>query len=71
MVKPFRDGVDIETLIRIQVGYLEMPELKLTLTQVARLWSLPLEVGESALQLLVQRGFLVQSRDGGFLRPIR
>jgi hypothetical protein len=65
------EAVDIETLNRIQVEYMEMPDLKLTVAQAARLWSLPRDVGESALQVLLERGFLVLARDGGFRRPGR
>jgi hypothetical protein len=45
-----------------------MPDMKLTLGQAVRLWSLRREVCESALRLLVDRGFLMRARDGGFLR---
>jgi len=62
------ETVDIETLNRIQLEYLEMPDKKLTLGQAVRLWSLRREVCESALRLLVDRGFLMRARDGGFLR---
>jgi len=62
------EPVDIETLNRIQVEYIEMPDLKLTLAQAIRLWHLRRDVGECALQLLVERGFLVRARDGGFRR---
>jgi len=65
------EAVDIETLNRIQLEYLEMPDMKLTLPQAGRLWSLRLDVCHRALQLLVDRGFLVRSRDGGFLRRAR
>jgi hypothetical protein len=58
----------IETLVRIQMDYLEMPGLKLTLRQAPRLWNLPLDLCESALSILVERGFLVQTEDGSFLR---
>jgi hypothetical protein len=63
--------VDIETLNRIQLEYLEMPDMKLTLPQAVRLWSLQIEACEAALRLLVDRGFLVRARDGGFLRRAR
>jgi len=65
------EAVDIETLNRIQLEYLEMPDLKLSLAQAVRLWGLQADEGESALQLLVDRGFLVRARDGGFLRRAR
>ena len=65
------DAVDIETLNRIQLEYLEMPHMKLTLRQARRMWSLPQEVCDRAMALLVDRGFLVRSTDGGFLRRAR
>lgn len=57
-----------DVLTLIQMEYLEMPDLKLTLRQARRLFDLPLELCENALQTLVGVGFLVQTRDGSFLR---
>lgn len=57
-----------EALVRIQMEYTEMPEMKLTLPQARRLMNLPLEACEVALATLVQTGFLVQLRTGVFLR---
>jgi hypothetical protein len=57
-----------EALLRIQMEYTEMPEMKLTLPQARRLMNLPLDACEVALATLVQTGFLVQSRAGAFLR---
>jgi hypothetical protein len=54
-------------LVRIQMEYLEMPGLKLTLRQARRLWNLPSDECEAALATLVDDGFLVRSRDGSFL----
>ena len=45
-----------------------MADLKLTLLQAKRLFDLPLELCESALRTLVSVGFLMQTRDGSFLR---
>jgi hypothetical protein len=55
-------------LTLIQMEYLEMPDLKLTLRQARRLFDLPLELCENALGTLVSIGFLMQTRDGSFLR---
>jgi hypothetical protein len=74
-----RSTLDVETfdmeladvriaLGRIQSEYTEMPEMKLTLVQVRRLLGLPPEACDVALATLVQAGFLVQARDGAFLR---
>lgn len=55
-------------LNRIQSEYTEMPEMKLTEHQVCRLLGLPPDACDVALATLVQAGFLVQTRDGAFLR---
>jgi len=55
-------------LTRIQVEYVEMPDLKLTLRQIRRLCDLPQDLCEMALAALVRTGFLWQTRDGAFLR---
>jgi hypothetical protein len=64
-----------DVLTLIQMEYLEMPDLKLTLRQARRLFDLPLELCEQALGTLVGVGFLAQTRDGSFLRcsdgPVR
>ncbi len=54
--------------IRIQIEFIEMPGLKLTLPQIARLCDLPKDVCESAVSLLVAGGFLAGAADGSFLR---
>jgi hypothetical protein len=54
--------------IRIQIEFIEMPGLKLTLAQIARLCDLPKDVCEPAIALLVTRGFLAGTADGSFLR---
>ena len=57
-----------ETLIRIQTDFVEMPELKLTLPQAQRLWALPPDVCEAALNALIERRFLVRTADRVYLR---
>jgi hypothetical protein len=54
--------------IRIQIEFIEMPGLKLTLAQIARLCDLPKDVCEAAIAPLVTGGFLAATRDGSFLR---
>ena len=54
--------------MRIRTDYIEMPGLKLTLSQVARLCDLPRDVCEAAVSSLVTSGFLSQAGDGRFLR---
>ena len=56
--------------IRIQIQYIEMPGLKLTLPQIARLCDVPLQMCESAIDLLVHGGFLTATPDGIFLRRV-
>jgi hypothetical protein len=53
---------------RIQVEYIEMPDLKLTLTQIRRLCDLPEELCEAAVEALLQVGFLWRAPDGRFVR---
>lgn len=57
-----------EAVTRIALEYLEMPDLKLTARQARRLLNLPGEVCDKALEVLVDRGFLIQTRAGAFLR---
>ncbi len=55
-------------LLQIRMEYLEMPDLKLTVQQARRLFALPAELCEPALEALVIAGFLSRTRDGAFLR---
>ena len=54
--------------IRIQMEYIEMPDMKLTSRQMRRLLDLPGEACDAALDALVGSGFLVCSREGQFFR---
>lgn len=53
---------------RIQVEYLEMPDLTLTLAQIRRLCDLPENLCVWAVEALQQAGFLWQAPDGRFVR---
>lgn len=53
---------------RIEAEYGEMPGLTLTLWQAGRLWNVPQDECEAALESLVRKGFLRLTRDGRFLR---
>jgi hypothetical protein len=55
-------------LLLMQAAYLEMPGLKLTLRQGARLWNLPGETCRAGLATLVVTGFLVETLDGAYVR---
>lgn len=57
-----------DVLTQIQMEYLEMPDLKLTVGQARRLFALPIEECSTALDSLVSVGFLGRTRDGAFLR---
>ena len=58
----------LDTLVRMQTEWIEMPRLKLTRPQAERLWSLSSDVCESAFESLVRSGFLVQAPDGAYIR---
>ena len=53
---------------RIQIEYIEMPDLKLTLAQIRRLCDLPEDLCEPAVAALLQVGFLWRAPDGRFVR---
>lgn len=57
---------DVRT--RIQMAFMEMPEMRLTRAQVRRLLNLPSDACEGALASLVQSGFLTESLDGALTR---
>jgi hypothetical protein len=57
-----------EVLQRIQGEYVEMPGLRLTAAQARRLWGLEGDVCTALLESLVDARFLVQTRDGAFVR---
>ena len=53
---------------RIQMAFMEMPELKMTRAQVRRLLNLSIEASETAIATLTQGGFLTESLDGFIVR---
>jgi len=55
-------------LLRIQMEYVEMPDLKLTARQAQRLWHLSHDVWETALAVLIGKQFLARTRDGAYVR---
>ena len=57
-----------QAVMLIQMEYVEMSELRLTLAQAARLWALPLETCKAAFDALVAAGFLAERRDGSYSR---
>lgn len=61
------DGINF-LLRRIRSEFLEMPGLRLTPAQAARLWALDRPTSERVLDGLTVTGFLLKSRDGAYLR---
>ena len=58
----------LDTLVRMQTEWMEMPQLKLTRRQAQRMWSLSNDVCETAFATLISEGFLVQAPDGAYVR---
>lgn len=56
-------------LLRIQTDYLDMPDLHLTVAEAGSLWNIEPLKGFVLLELLVETGFLIRSRHGGYMRP--
>ena len=57
-----------DVLQRIQGEFVEMPGLRLTAVQAQRLWGLERDVCDALLGALVDAKFLLQTRDGAFVR---
>jgi hypothetical protein len=57
-----------ETLRRIQAEFLEMPGLKLTVPQAARLWGVDPTTCETVIETLIRAHFLRRTRDGAITR---
>jgi len=55
-------------LVRVRSEFLEMPGLRLTIRQAARLWGLEGAVSERVLARLEDAGFLLRTRDGAYMR---
>jgi hypothetical protein len=53
---------------RVRAEFVEMPGLRLTSRQAARLFALERELCAGLLQHLTDTGFLWQTHDGAFLR---
>lgn len=52
---------------RAEAEYREMPGLKLTAVQAARLWHLDVAESRRLLESMVDAGLLYRARDGGYL----
>jgi hypothetical protein len=53
---------------RVRHEFLEMPGLRLTLPQAARLWGLDLPTCEAVVEALIQSGFLYRTASGAVAR---
>jgi len=58
----------VEAVRRVKSEYLEMPGLKLTSSQAARLWGLDVGVCDAVLTALVADRFLTCTRNAAFVR---
>ena len=55
-------------LHRVRSEFLEMPGLRLTPAQAARLWAVDRQTSERILDGLAMAGFLLKNREGAYLR---
>ena len=55
-------------LRRIRSEFLEMPGLRLTPVQAARLWAVDRQISQRILDGLAMTGFLMKNREGAYLR---
>jgi hypothetical protein len=58
----------LETLVKMQTEWIEMPRLKITRRQARRLWNLSEDACDTAFATLIRKGFLVQAPDGAYVR---
>ena len=58
-------------MTRVRSEFLEMPGLRLTVAQAARLWALDGPTSACVLERLAAAGFLWRGRDGAYLRASR
>lgn len=63
----FIPSEDRSLLERMRAEWIEMPGMRLTATQAARLWGLDRTVCDRALGVLVQSRFLIQTPAGVYL----
>ncbi len=65
---PLLDTPLVNAVRRARAEYIEMPGLRLTAAQAARLWTLDAAFCADVLSALVEAGFLVRTRDASFVR---
>ena len=57
-----------QMVVRVRGEFTEMPGLRLTVGQAARLWQADPQTCESVLDRLVRERFLRRTREGAFVR---
>ena len=67
MVTGLHDDSITKLLTRIRGEFLEMPGLRLTSAQAARLWAVDRPTSERILDRLTTAGFLLRNREGAYL----
>jgi hypothetical protein len=68
-LKPAKNAGSMTPLVnRVRSEFLEMPGLRLTSAQAARLWDLDRPTSERILDGLTLSGFLLRNRKGAYLR---
>ena len=65
--RPRDEGIT-PLLHRVRSEFLEMPGLRLTPAQAARLWAVDRQTSERILDGLTVAGFLFRNREGAYLR---
>ena len=65
--RPLHDDGITPLLHRVRSEFLEMPGLRLTPDQAARLWSLDRPTSDHILEGLATAGFLSRSRNGAYV----
>jgi hypothetical protein len=64
---PHDEGIT-RLLHRVRSEFLEMPGLRLTPAQAARLWAVDRRTSQQILEGLTVAGFLFRNREGAYLR---
>jgi hypothetical protein len=62
------DDAIASLVVRVRSEFLEMPGLRLTTVQAARLWALDRRTSEVILDGLAAVGFLFKNREGAYVR---